>query len=230
MREIKNTGFPAGTVAIPSGLLPRHWEFIEALNVLEAPEGTITYRESSCDIAHNCNRCIQEMRGDWIFFLDDDQVFEPDVLMRLLARAYGCNSQIDLAMPLNIIKMPPYRPMIFHNISKLGACYRWEEIPRGLFPLPEGDMVGRAGMLIKRNVLDSIGFPWFESGQIFSGLSQEDTHFALKVQQHGYTIWIDTDQILDHLCYGVARARRDGAGLYRPEFVSTGYQYGGQDE
>jgi hypothetical protein len=223
VKPIKSS-FPPGTVAIPCGLQPRHWEFLSALDELEVPEETIVSRESSCDITHNCNALICEMEGDWIWFIDDDQTFQSDLLMKLLARAYGCTSGIDIVTALNIIKMPPYRPMVFHNISQLGAPYEWEELSGpGLFALPTGDMCGRAGMLIKKHVLDGIGFPWFECGQLHPGLLTEDTYFSLKVQRHGYQIWLDTDQILDHLCYGVARARRGETGLYRPEFVGTGY-------
>jgi Glycosyl transferase family 2 len=224
MKPVK-TGFPPGTLGIPSGLQPRFWEFINSLDEIEVPEGTIVSRESSCDITYNCNSIIGEMEGDWIWFIDDDQVFQPDLLMKLLNHAYGGNG-IDIVMPLNVLKSGTNAPMVFHSIEQLGRPYRWEEVSGpGLFALPVGDMVGRAGMLIKRHVLDSLGFPWIECGQLCPGIGQEDTYFALKVQRRGYKIWIDRDIVLDHIGYFAVRARRDQTGRYRTEIVSTGYAY-----
>ena len=53
-------------------------------------------------------------------------------------------------------------------------------------------------MLIRRHVLEQMSDPWFEMGKMGKDLSNEDTHFCLKVQQLGYKIYADTDVQLGH--------------------------------
>jgi hypothetical protein len=116
----------------------------------------------------------------------------------------------------------PHRPMVFHSIAQGGVPYTWEEVSgAGLFALPTGDSAGRAGMLIKKSVLDDIGAPQYECGQTFSGMALEDTFFVLKLQRRGYTIWIDRDICLGHITHAVLVGMRDATGVYRPVIAST---------
>ena len=64
--------------------------------------------------------------------------------------------------------------------------------------LPTGDFIGQAGMLVKKHVLDKIGYPWFKCGQIDKGRLQEDLTFCREMQFLGYTVWVDRDVIFDH--------------------------------
>ena len=222
MKHVKNS-FPPGTVGIPTGLQPRFWEFIDAVGTLEVPEGTMVRRASSCDITFNVNRIIGVMKGDWVFFVDDDHQFPPDTLMRLLSHAYAPKSRVDVVSPINVAKGAPFYPIVFHGANDprgpLWPYYRWEELSGcGLFALPKGDVVGRSGMLVKRHVFDAIGYPWVKCGQISPGFLGEDWHFCREIQNIGYTIWIDRDQVLDHITYGVVQARRAANGVYRPGF------------
>jgi hypothetical protein len=77
--------------------------------------------------------------------------------------------------------------------------YHWDEVSgEGLLPLPVGDFIGQAGMLVKKHVLDAVGYPWFKCGQIDPGRLQEDLTFCREVQQLGYTVHVDQDVIFDH--------------------------------
>jgi hypothetical protein len=234
MKFVKNSNFPSGTIGLATGLLPRYWEFTDALDSLEVPEGTILYRRSSCDIAKNLNDCIHSMRGEWIFLLDDDHSFRPDILMRLLAHAYQPNGHaVDIVLPITTTKMIPLHPLIFHgpwnpsygplDSRSLMACYEWREVSApGLFALPKGDVAGKSGMLIKKFVLDELGYPWFKCGQGDPGILHEDFTLCKELQERGHTIWVDGDIVLDHIHYCVFRAKRDAHGEYHPAIRSGG--------
>src|SRR5262249_37054047 len=72
------------------------------------PQGTTLCRRSSCDLPFNLNRIILSMTGDWALFLDDDNSFEANLLLRLLAHAYGpFSTLVDVVMPINIVRFRP---------------------------------------------------------------------------------------------------------------------------
>src|SRR5262249_49216207 len=219
MIEIENSGFPFGTVGLPSGLQPRFWEFQDSLDALKVPQGTTLCRRSSCDLVYNLNRIVLSMTGDWALFLDDDNSFEPDLLLRLLSHTYGpFSTLVDVIMPINIGKIPPFDPTIFHGPWQSPVAYSWNELSGpGLWPLPKGDLVGRSGMLIKKRVLDTLKFPWFRCGQLAGGAMQEDFHFCLELQSRGHTVWIDREIVLPHHFLSSVTARRGKDGRYRPE-------------
>ena len=233
MKSIKSS-FPPGTVGFATGLLPRYWEFSESLDNLEVPQGTISSRKSSCDLPYNLNRIVESMKGDWLWMIDDDHQFPPDTLMKLLAHAYAPNRQppVDVVAPVYVGKIAPFDPVILHRPWHSNTRYQWEEVSgSGLFSLPKGDLPGRSGMLIKKNVLDEIRFVmqvggtevplWFKCGQLIPGVMQEDIFFAIELQRLGHTIWLDQDIVLDHLAYCTVTAKRDEkTGLYRPELNS----------
>jgi hypothetical protein len=67
MKPVKSN-FPFGTIGVPTGLLPRWFEFTDSLDALQVPDGTTICRKSSCDIVYNLNRIVLAAVGDWILF------------------------------------------------------------------------------------------------------------------------------------------------------------------
>ena len=113
----------------------------------------------------------------------------------------------------------PGKPTNFNDNMKM---YNWTELSTpGIFPLPIGDFIGQAGMLVKKHVLDDIGYPWFKAGQMDAGKLQEDMTFCAELQRRGHTIWVDRDNLLDHyFTVGVTAKKVDGA--YVPGLISDG--------
>lgn len=201
MIHLTDSGYPAGTIVVAAGIQPRYYEFQLSLDAVGAPVGTKLHIERSCDITQNFNSGVKRMTGEWVWFLGDDHSFSPTLLMHLLKR------DVDIVIPPTMCKVPPFAPCIMHgpNDQTNGfwnekmPLYHWDEISgEGLLPLPKGDFIGQAGMLVKKHVLDRIGYPWFKCGQMDPGRLQEDLSFCREVQQLGYTIYVDQDVILDH--------------------------------
>lgn len=213
MIHLTNTKHPPGTIILAAGVQPRFYEFQMSLDRVYAPVGTKLSIERSCDIAQNFNKGVKKMTGEWGWFLGDDHSFDPKILMRLLDR------NVDVVVPITPCKTAPWMPCVIHGPEpgeKIWhedmPLYRWDELSgEGLFALPKGDFIGQAGMLVKKTVLDRIGYPWFKAGQLDAGRLQEDMMFCHELQKLGYTVWIDQDIIFDHwFIVGVTARKHEG--------------------
>lgn len=194
----RNGGVSGGTIGIISGARTCYPDFGRALTICAKPDDTRLIWTESSDIVGNCNTICRNYRGDWIWFLGDDHVFDPDLLPRLLER------NVDVVVPLCLKRTPPYDPVVYGGQNGRGEYYV-ADLPGG--GITEVHAAGSAGMLVRRHVLEAIGDPWFES---HGGLN-EDLTFCAKVREAGFRIWCDVDCRLGHLStHTVWPARRDG--------------------
>lgn len=225
MVHLTDSKHPAGTIIVASGYQPRYYEFTNSLEKLGAPAGTKLTIERSCDITRNFNLGIKSMVGEWAWFLGDDHSFDPGLLLKLL------DYNVDVVVPITPTKVTPWLPCIMHGPEDTSNgkfweedmnIYQWSEVSgQGLFPLPYGDFIGQAGMLVRKKVLDEIGYPWFKCGQLDPGHLQEDMQFCHELQTRGYTVYVDQDSIFDHYMYMGISARRLN-GQYVPALLCGG--------
>lgn len=216
MVHLTDSGYPPGTVIVASGIQPRYYEFHLSLDAVAAPGGTKLRIERSCDIAQNFNAGVKSMTGEWAWFLGDDHSFSPSLLMRLLAH------NVDVVVPITPTKGVPWSPCVLHGPvwHENMPLYTWAELSGpGLLALPKGDFIGQAGMLVKKHVLDKIGYPWFKAGVIDRGRLQEDLTFCREIQDLGYTVWVDQEVIFDHHVPVGITARKHN-GVWTPALVS----------
>ena len=68
------------------------------------------------------------------------------------------------------------------------------EVPDEIFPVVAS---GSAGMLIRRNVLDTIGYPYFESSD--GVFLNEDLEFCRRCREAGFEIMCDPHSYLGHI-------------------------------
>lgn len=213
MIHITDTKHLPGTIILAAGVQPRFYEFQMSLDRVYAPVGTKLCIERSCDITQNFNKGVKKMTGEWAWFLGDDHSFDTKLLMRLL------DHNVDVVVPITPCKTAPWMPCVIHGPEPNEEIwhedmllYRWDELSgEGLLALPKGDFIGQAGMLVRKSVLDRIGYPWFKAGQLDAGRLQEDMMFCREIQQLGYTVWIDRDIIFDHyFIIGVTARKHEG--------------------
>ncbi len=211
MIHLTDSGYPKGTIIVAAAIQPRYYEFHLSLDGLAAPVGTKLHIERSCDITQNFNNGVKTMVGEWAWFLGDDHAFSTALLMRLLAH------NVDVVVPITPCKVPPFAPCVLHgpkddpdiHWKEDMPLYHWDELSgEGLLPLPMGDFIGQAGMLVKKHVLDRIGYPWFKCGQFDKGRLQEDLSFCRELQQLGYTVYVDQEVIFDHFAPMCITARK----------------------
>lgn len=162
-----------------------------------------------------CRALMDDPKREWIWFLGDDHTFDPGLLTRLLDR------QVDVVVPLVAMRYSPYPTVIFKGLT--GVRYAWVELPTtGLFPLPVGHIVGQAGMLVRRRVIEKLEPPWFRIGQYEPDSLKEDIYFAESLHRGGITIHMDCDEMMGHLQVFDIQPSRDLTGHWQPAIVASG--------
>ena len=126
-----------------------------------------------------------KMGASHILYLDDDMRFPADTLDRLLAHDKGV-----VAVNYPTRKFP-IQPVAFANDTDLTRVHTNADSTG----LEEVASVGMGVMLVKAEVFDKIGLPYFMIGysaknEEFTG---EDIFFCRKARQAGYQIYIDHD-------------------------------------
>lgn len=126
-----------------------------------------------------------KMGATHVLFLDDDMRFPADALDRLLAHDKGI-----VAVNYPTRKFP-IQPVAFANDTDLTRVHTNAD-STGLEAVAS---VGMGVMLVKTEVFDKIGLPYFMIG--FSVKTQEytgeDIFFCRKARQAGYEVFIDHD-------------------------------------
>lgn len=188
-----------GTMIVISTDLARYSRFPQAFMQIKAPPGTIWTWLCGAEIAKQLNDGIRKMTGDWVWLMADDHVFNPDLLMNLLAH------DKDIVAPLVSMRKPPYVPVLYRTpTGDTFPLVNWDElpVPGGLIghEAPYEDIyASTAGMLISKRALDLIGDPWFEVGQFHSERLNEDLWFNTKAKKAGLTVHVDCDLQMGHL-------------------------------
>ena len=202
-------------IAIPQHELSRYTAFETNLDRVICPPFTVKQRLCSIYIANNQNalaRMFMASDFDWFWLLNDDQIYPPDTLLRLLAH------QKDIVVPLCIEKNGPHPPLIYEHSSPGLKAYRFlKRHERGLIPV---GAAGGGGMLIHRRVFEAIPDPWWTvtTGQTEAGAweqSSEDFDFCDRVADAGFQLFCDLETSVIHLAHYGLRAMRDESGEWR---------------
>lgn len=213
-----------GVIGIASGFLGRYREFDVCVHRTQMPVGSQLDWRVGVGIAHNFCEMVRRTLGyethklpgdvdfQWLWILGDDHVWSPDLLKKLLAR------DVDVVVPLCLRRMPAYSPVLFAGSEGGYAPLGWEAIngQTGLVKL-ETKLLGNAGMLIKRHVLEAIDEPWFENGKMNPEMGGCDLWFCQKVHDAGFGLYLDTDNPIGHLSHVAIWPRRDGDNNYNPD-------------
>jgi GT2 family glycosyltransferase len=128
--------------------------------------------------------------AEWLWYMDDDHVFGPDLLLKLLQK------DKPLTVPVCLMRTPPFQPVTFVERNKENKfqylpAYMPDMPAEGLIELQAG---GCAGMLIRREVLEAIEPPWFEYTD-----RSEDIVFCEKAKEAGFNIYCDLSARLGHV-------------------------------
>jgi Glycosyltransferase like family 2 len=99
------------------------------------------------------NSLVKRMKGEFLFMLDTDHLFEPDLLARLL-RILDTYAEVEVLTGVYTYKEPPYAPVLYHHtedgrILPLGA---WDQKAE----LLQVDGAGAGCLLVKRSVYETI--------------------------------------------------------------------------
>lgn len=139
--------------------------------------------------------------GEYLFFLDDDNLVHPEILTELL-KVFTNDSKVGFVAPLAIHQRPGKENVIW----SLGSDFnRWTSQPRDVCPnlpltnLPAHPLIYPTsyypnGFMVKANVFDQVGGFNENYEQIF-----EESDFGWRIGERGYTCLISTAARTDHL-------------------------------
>jgi GT2 family glycosyltransferase len=215
-----------GLIAVLSGDRATLPDFAACLTPLQRPEGSrfLWRTAGGGGLADGRNRIMRAALASdagWVFCLDDDHTFAPDVLLRLLRH------DLDLVQPLVLMRVVPYNPTLFHTLT--GEAITPEatdadmvrilssSVPTLIKPgargLIEVNHCGGGGLLVSREVLESMPDPWFELGRLNRVHTDEDVWFCAKARRLGFSVWGDLDTRIGHLTQCCVWPTMTAAGL-----------------
>ena len=191
-----------GIVGVVADDCARYTSFYESLVALEMPDGWTKAFVRGSDRIRGRNRLRADLlrsEHEWLLFVDDDSVFPPDSLHRLLTAAEALSAieagPIAVVAGLYMQRVAPFSPV----------AYLGEHPDGGLIPIDlrdaqddviEVDAAGTGFMLIHRDVLEKVGpFDY--------GVESEDIMFCRRAREAGFTVWLDTTVRVGHVAQSV---------------------------
>lgn len=219
-------GTACGTLAIPvrdhintstaASLLGTDWSWV--------PDGQFVQRWiiQGNILTLQRNEAVQRMEGDWILFIDDDMVWQPDTVGRLVS----IRDELDLDMVggLCFRRTDPFQPTLYMREQPTSGAYNFLE--KWSDDLVEVDATGMAFCLIHKRVFERIaGSPMPPREErvrptgffAWAGSYGEDLAFCQLAKETGSRIFVDTriqighigEQTITHENYLYAIATRD---------------------
>ena len=174
--------------------------------VLEGHQAGMQVIVSPYPIDHMRNHQIRgflETDYNYLFLLDSDCEPPRDCITKLLE--YDKDIVGSVCPGIVEGKVVYTAAMIDEAAIKAGGPHKYmmhgpksEDLPKGLV---EVDAMGATGVLIKREVIEKMKYPWFKVLYTPDGediRSGEDFFFCAKAKELGYKIWADFDLIQKH--------------------------------
>lgn len=144
----------------------------------------------------NLAKTALKLEADYVFWLDSDMLFNPDILAHMLRTAEENN--LDILTGLYFRRSEPFTPVIFEKVetTETGCSVsEFAKIPDQLF---EVAAAGFGCLLMKTEVLMDVAGRF---GAMFEPMQQmgEDVSFCWRARQCGYKIFCDPSQPLGHV-------------------------------
>lgn len=178
----------------PRSSRPSENDFYDCFDALERPAGSITVRMTGSSPARNRNDAIAVCLREGcthLWFIDDDMVFGPDTLSRLLVHA-----DRDVVTAVCLSREAPYRPVLSRRL--VDGHYE----PLWLEPTDRGvQLVANCGfgcVLIRAEVFQALEQPWVRLGELCADLWTDDLGFFHRVREAGFHLWCDFDLWVGH--------------------------------
>jgi len=155
-----------------------------------------TFRDNIVFARNKISSIALERKADYLLFIDDDMVFEPDALIKLL------DNKKDITGALTFLRREPHEPSIYTKNSD-GETYdpviMWK--PNSLIDI---DALGMAFTLIKSDVFIKMKKISQFRNQIYGffthfPLPGEDLNFCTRAKEIGFEIFCDTSVVAGHI-------------------------------
>lgn len=187
----------SGAIGIIASDTSRYSLFTVCLTSLRKPVNTAPVWALTSDRIVGRNRCVKdalEMGAEWLIFLDDDHVFGPGLLERLLSH------DKPVVGSLYLQRMKPFAPVAYSHKDDREVYHPIKLDEHEGDELVEVAAIGTGGMLIRSEVLHAMqkaapDAPVFEHGR-----ASEDLIFCDRVYELGLgPIYCDLGARMGHM-------------------------------
>lgn len=182
----------SGVIGVIADHASRYTWFHSSLAELDKPEGTKIEWRIGANRGESRNslvrQCLDERR-DWVFFVDDDECFPPDVLTKLLAHEQPVVSALILQRGM------PYLPTCYATFNADGTFSPLDLKFVGGDTLVQCAGLGSGGLLVRSHVFKTVSEPWFVYTEDFG----EDLFFSRKCAAFDIPMCVDTGCRIGHI-------------------------------
>lgn len=182
-------------VGLSTGEHVRNANFIPSFMSLQRPENSLTITVHGQSPASARNAIIKQgLENDCthIFFMDDDMIFPPDTLTKLLVHDKYIISA------LYLLRSFPHRPAFFDKAYENGKC-RFTFLEKGMNGLIKGVNCGLGAVLISTKIFEKLDEPYVRLGEIEKDGWCDDVGFFNRCRQAGFDIWCDLNAPVGHM-------------------------------
>jgi len=204
IRDFMTPPFKRTLIGIPTyGSV--HHKFLMSVITLEKPEGIAieTVPRMLPDVARNKLAEVAITHGyDYLFYIDDDMLFEQTGLLMKFISVLGEHEDIDVISPIAYMRGAPYYPCVFRKAVEPPYYNLVHERQKGLLDV---DATTCAATLVRvdafRRMEHKLGhrrfFDWIRVGNDRIG---EDISFCYRVKELlGRRVVCDTDEEIYHI-------------------------------
>lgn len=146
-------------------------------------------------------------RADWLWMVDSDMTFTPDVVERLLERADPQDAPIVGGLCFGRTDKDTLAPVLYGITPASDVAVevvRYADYPADeLFPV---FATGAACLLIHKSVLAKMAerkfspaYPWFQESEVDGISVSEDITFCWRANQCGFPVHVDTSVAVGHI-------------------------------
>ena len=156
-------------------------------------------RATISDHAPARNGIVSRFYGDWLFMLDTDHTFEPDITHRMLRTMQTLN--IDVLTGIYQFKKPPYSPVIYAFIDNdddkelARPIANWDRS----VPVFTVSSAGAGCLMVKRTIYDRISNELDEEPFTRIASFSEDHSFFKRLHKLGIKTYCDQRIQCNHL-------------------------------
>lgn len=153
-----------------------------------------------------------EFEYDYIMWIDSDQVFQPQNLIKLLnwnkdivCGMYMMQDNINYAVVPNMNKNDVLKKGSYTFLNRAKVKEWKENRPNSIHKV---DYCGMGFMLVKKGVFEKLEFPWFRSTEtiiedkernvVIRDTNSEDYYFCCEARRLGFDVWVDPEVIVGH--------------------------------
>jgi glycosyltransferase involved in cell wall biosynthesis len=182
-------------VCVPTAEYARRADFYDYFTQLDLDPGWYRVTPHGQSPARNRNIAIElALTNEFthIMFIDDDVVFKPDLVKRLLRH------NLDVIGGLYLMRSYPHAPIAFDYADERGYCRHrvMKESDNGVVQV---ESTGLGCVLVNMEVFKKLERPFVTMGEIEKDHWCDDTSLWKRVKEQGFKIHIDTTIHVGHM-------------------------------